>query len=49
MIFEGFHIINFICVTLFFVDFSFFFFFFEFFFSLSGGKLSDLISLLPIS
>ena len=48
MIFEGFHIINFICVTLFFVDFSFFFFFF-FFFSLSGGKLSDLISLLPIS
>ena len=47
MIFEGFHIINFICVTLFFVDFSFFFFFF--FFSLSGGKLSDLISLLPIS
>lgn len=48
MIFEGFHIINFICVTLFFVDFSFFFFFLVFF-SLSGGKLSDLISLLPIS
>ena len=47
MIFEGFHIINFICVTLFFVDFSFFVFFV--FFSLSGGKLSDLISLLPIS
>lgn len=47
MIFEGFHIINFICVTLFFVDFSFFFFLV--FFSLSGGKLSDLISLLPIS
>ena len=50
MISEGFHIINFICVTLFFVDFScFFVFFFLVFFSLSGGKLSDLISLLPIS